>query len=242
MLLEPSTWGSLMDSPCFTGLCFLLLTTAAPHPNVAMPSGVLAERTEGSSFGKTSVTVYHCKDCESKICKLSNYEDFIKIGETENEKFSNERIQLVTTATHIIMCFQQENTPAEGVYAIVWEKAVGVGESCGILNSGASSEDRRGDIIIEENKICCEAEINLSVPNSPLKCYTRMSEEKSTTDITGNPQFSISKESRAGIIILVLFLGVCAAVAAYCVRQIRNRRDALHFMSLASSTAIREDK
>ncbi|CAM9698561.1 unnamed protein product [Bubo scandiacus] len=125
-----------MDSPRFTRLCFLLLTAAAPHPNIAMPTGDLAEQTQGSSFGKTYVTVYHCKDCESKMCKSSNYEDFVKIGETQSEKFSNEIIQLVTSETHIIMCFQQENTSAEGIYAIVWEKAVGVGDSCGILNSG----------------------------------------------------------------------------------------------------------
>ncbi|XP_074703659.1 uncharacterized protein LOC141933156 [Strix aluco] len=234
-----------MDSPRFTRLCFLLLTAAAPHPNIAMPTGDLAEQTQSSSFGKTYVTVYHCKNCEREMCKSSNYEDFVKIGETQSEKFSNEIIQLVTNETHIIMCFQQENTSAEGVYAIVWEKAMGVGDSCGILNSG---ENRRGDIVIEGTKICCEAETDLSVPNPPLKCYTRMSDEKSTTDITGNPQFSIREKGRISIITIVLVLGGCAAAAAaYCVQQNRNRRglvfqNALLCMGLASSTAITENK
>lgn len=75
-----------------------------------MPSDNPAEGTQDSSFGKTNVTVCHCKDCESNICKLSNYEDFVKIGETQSEKFSNKIIQFVTSETHNIMCFQQENT------------------------------------------------------------------------------------------------------------------------------------
>ena len=103
-----------------------------------MPSDAAAEGTQDSSFGKTSVTVYHCKDCESNVCKSSNYEDFVKIGETQNETFSNEIIQLVTSETHIIMCFQQENNFPEGIYAIVWEKAMGVGDSCGNLNYGGT--------------------------------------------------------------------------------------------------------
>ncbi|KFQ92636.1 hypothetical protein Y956_04976, partial [Nipponia nippon] len=191
---------------------------------IAMPSDNPAEGTQDSSCGKTCVTVYHCKDCKSDICKSSNYEDFVKIGETRSEKFSNEIIELETNETHVSMCFQQENTFPEGIYAIFWEKAMGAGDSCGILNSGASSEDVRGNII----KICCEAETKLSEPSPALKCYTKMLNEKtgkSTASITDeenldNLQFSISEKSSIGIITPVLILGVCAAaLAMYCVRQ-----------------------
>ncbi|KFP54818.1 hypothetical protein N323_07971, partial [Cathartes aura] len=194
---------------------------------IAMPSDAAAEGTQDSSFGKTSVTVYHCKDCESNVCKSSNYEDFVKIGETQNETFSNEIIQLVTSETHIIMCFQQENNFPEGIYAIVWEKAMGVGDSCGNLNYGASSEDVRGNII----KICCEVETDPSATNPALKCYAEMLDEKirkSTAELTGkgnlgNPQFSVSEKSTIGIVTPVLILGVCAAaLAVYCFRQNRN--------------------
>ncbi|XP_040979725.1 T-cell antigen CD7 isoform X2 [Aquila chrysaetos chrysaetos] len=220
-LLELRTQGSLMDSPHLAWLCFLLLTVAAPRPNIAMPHDDPTEGTQGSSFGKTSVTVYHCKDCESNICKSSNYEDFVKIGETQREKFSNEIIQLVTSETHIVMCFQQGNTFPEGLYAIVWERAMGVGDSCGIPNSGASSENGRGNMV----KVCCEVETDPSVPKPPLKCYTKITDEKigETDNITGNPQFSIGEKSSIGIIAPVLILGVCGtAMAVYCVRQNRN--------------------
>lgn len=101
-----------------------------------MPSNNPVEGAQVPSFGKTYVTVYHCKDCESHICESSNYEDFVKIGETQSEIFSNEIIQLVTTETQILVCFQPENTSPGGIYAIVWEKAIGMGDSCGVLNSG----------------------------------------------------------------------------------------------------------
>ncbi|XP_075025933.1 uncharacterized protein LOC142091058 isoform X2 [Calonectris borealis] len=194
-----------------------------------MPSDNPAEGTQDSSFDKTHVTVYYCKDCESNICKSPNYEDFVKIGETQNETFLSKTIQLVTYETHITMCFQQENTFPEGIYAIVWEKAMGIGESCGSPDSGASSENVRGNII----KICCEAETDLSVPNPALKCYTKTSDEKtrkSTADIAdegepGNPQFSIGEKSSIGVITPVLILAVCAiALAMCCVRQKRNDR------------------
>ncbi|XP_069655047.1 T-cell antigen CD7 isoform X2 [Haliaeetus albicilla] len=210
-----------MDSPRLARLCILLLTVAAPCPNFAMPCDDPTEGTQGSSFGKTSVTVYHCKDCESNICELSNYEDFVKIGETQCEKFSNETIQLVTSETYIVMCFQQENTFPGGLYAIVWERATGVGDSCGILNSGASSENGRGNMV----RVCCEVETDPSVPKPPLKCYTKITDEKigETDDITGNPQFSIREKSSIDIIAPLLILGVCgAAMAVYCVRQNRN--------------------
>ncbi|KFZ61432.1 hypothetical protein N321_00723, partial [Antrostomus carolinensis] len=187
---------------------------------IAMPSANRPEGMQDSSSVKTNVTVYHCKDCESNACKLSNYEDFVKIGETQSETFSNEIIQLVTRETHIMMCIQQENTFPEGVYAIVWEKARGVGDSCGILDSGASSENVRGNIV----KICCEVETNPWVSNPPLKCYTEVSDAK-TVDITdeenlGNVQFSVGEKSSIGIIAPLLILGVCAvALAMYCVRH-----------------------
>lgn len=92
-----------------------------------MPSDNCAEGRQD----KPNVTVYHCKDCESNICESSNYEDFVKISETQSETFSNEIIQLVTNETHVIMCFQQEGTVPEGIYAIFWEKAMGAGDSCG---------------------------------------------------------------------------------------------------------------
>ncbi|XP_068269625.1 uncharacterized protein [Nyctibius grandis] len=216
-----------MDSPPYTQLCFLLLTIAAPHPSIAMTNDNPAEGTQDSSFGKTTVTVYHCKGCESNVCEPSNYEDFAIIAETQNETFSNEIIQLVASETHIIMCFQQQNTLSEGIYAIFWEKDVGAGGSCGIVNSGASSETVSGNII----KTCCEAETDPSVvPNPPLKCYTEMSDEKtrkSTADIAegnlGNPQFSIGEKSSIGIVTPVVILGVfAAALAVYCARQNRN--------------------
>ncbi|XP_059684191.1 uncharacterized protein LOC132318955 isoform X2 [Gavia stellata] len=219
-----------MDSPHFMRLCFLLLTIATPCPNIAVPIDNLAEGTHDSAFGKTTVTVYHCKDCESNICKSSNYEDFEKIGETQSETFSNEIIQLVTSETRIIMCFQEGNTFPEGIYAIVWEKAIAIGDSCGILNSGASSENVRSNVV----KICCEAATDPSMPSLPLKCYNEMSDqkaEKSTADITdegnpGNPPFSVSERSNIGIIIPILIVAVCAAaLATYCVRQNRNGQE-----------------
>lgn len=210
-----------MDSPHFTLLCFLLLTTAAPRPNLAMPSNNPVEGAQVSSFSKTYVTVYHCKDCESHICKSSNYEDFVKIGETQNDTFSNEIIQLVTTETQILMCFQQENTSPGGIYAIVWEKAEGMGDSCGILNSGVSSENM-GDNTI---KTCCVAETNLSVPSPSLECSDEIlakKARKSTADVPEEdaPQFSINVGIITTVMIVVVF---SAAVATYCVRN-RNRQ------------------
>ncbi|XP_032858081.1 uncharacterized protein LOC116964022 isoform X2 [Tyto alba] len=221
-LSELSTQDRLMDSPCFMWFSFLILIVAAPCPNIAMPSDDPAKGTPDYSFDKTYVAVYHCEDWESNVCQSSNYENCVKIGETQNEKFSNEVIQLVTSETHIIMCFQQENSIPEGIYAIVWEKATGVGDSCGILNSGVSSENWKGNIIIEKIKTCCEAETNLSVPNLPLKCYTEVSDDK-TEKSTGDPQFSISKKSNIVIITTILILGLCGVtLTMYCIRRNRN--------------------
>ncbi|XP_054702577.1 uncharacterized protein LOC129214633 isoform X4 [Grus americana] len=208
-----------MDCPRFTRLCFLILTVAAPHPNIAMPSDNCAEGRQD----KPNVTVYHCKDCESNICESSNYEDFVKISETQSETFSNEIIQLVTNETHIIMCFQQEGTVPEGIYAIFWEKAMGAGDSCGgIVEAVGSSEN----VTFDTAKICCGAETDPSLTKHPLKCYTETSGEKngkSPANITGDAQFSVYEKSCISIIILVLILGFCAAaLATYCVR--RNRK------------------
>ncbi|XP_053939661.1 uncharacterized protein LOC104068683 [Cuculus canorus] len=214
-----------MDPSHFTRFCFLLLTVAAPCPNIAMHNDNPAERTQDSAFGKTKVTVYHCKECERNTCTSSNYEDFVIIGETQNETFSNEKIQLVTSETHIIMCFQQENTIPKGIFAIFWEKDTGVGDSCDLLNFEASFENVTDPII----KTCCAAEMNLSVPNSTLKCY---SEDEKTTKSAANstdeeylgiPQFSISKKRSVGIIALFVVLVVSAvAVTICCVQQKRK--------------------
>lgn len=101
-----------------------------------MPTGGPAEGTNGFFSNNTRVTVYRCKDCDSKICQLSNYEIFDKIGETKNGTLSNDIIQLVTTETHIIMCFQQEIKYLNEVYAIFWQEDWGIGESCGNLELG----------------------------------------------------------------------------------------------------------
>lgn len=101
-----------------------------------MPTGDPAEGTNGFFSDKTTVIVYRCKDCDSKICRLSSYEIFDKIGETQNGTFSNDIIQLLTTETQIIMCFQQEIKYLNEVYAIVVQTDWGIGESCGNLELG----------------------------------------------------------------------------------------------------------
>ncbi|XP_027672477.1 uncharacterized protein LOC130159419 isoform X1 [Falco biarmicus] len=211
-----------MESPYFTWFCFLLLAIAAAHPNIAMPcGGDPAEGSQRSSSGKTNVTVYHCKNCEEHICKSSNYEGFVKIGETQSETFSNEVIQLVTSETHIMMCLQQEeNACLKGIYAIVWEKAMGVGDSCGTLDFKVSSENREDNIVREEMKICCKVDTNLSVPSRVLKCglHNVMSggeNRKSAADITaegnqGERQFSVS-QGNITLTTTLLIAGVCAA-------------------------------
>ncbi|XP_074967158.1 uncharacterized protein LOC142065161 isoform X2 [Phalacrocorax aristotelis] len=203
-----------MDSLHFTWLCFLLLTIAAPCPNIAMPSGNPDERMRDSSSGKTNVTVYHCKGCKSNVCESSNYEEFVKIGETQSEVFSNEILQLVTKETHIKMCFQQENT-SEGFYAIFWEKPMGAGDACNYLDLTVSSENVGGNI-----QICCEAKTDISVPNSRLNCYPEAPDEKTrpstayTTGDLGDLPLPNSKKSSIGIITPVVIVGVCAAALA----------------------------
>ncbi|XP_032776177.1 uncharacterized protein LOC115616784 isoform X2 [Strigops habroptila] len=217
-----NTQGRPMDLPHFMKLCFLLLTVAAPCSNVAMPNDDPAKGTQDSSFGKTNVTVYHC---ESNICELSNYEDCAKIGETQNERFSNEIIQLATSETQITMCFHQGNIFPDGIYAIFWEKDTGAGDSCGILNYEASLENRGGNIITEEAKICCETGTDLSMPNHALRCYTEVLDtkpRKSTAFIADNPQYLVSEKSNIGIITTAIIVLCAAALAMYCVLRRRN--------------------
>ncbi|XP_033923563.1 uncharacterized protein [Melopsittacus undulatus] len=224
MLLVMNTQGRLMDLAHFVQLCFLLLTIASSCPSIAVASDDPAKGTHDSSFGKTNVAVYHC---ESNACESSNYEDCTKIGETQNESFSNEIIQLVTSDTHITMCFHQGNTLPKGIYAVFWEKDMGAGDSCGILDYEASLKNRYSNIITEEVKVCCKASTNLSVPNHTLRCYTEVLDEKprkSTADITDNPQYLVSEKSNVGVITTVTIpvLCVAAALAISCVLRKRN--------------------
>ncbi|XP_061867031.1 uncharacterized protein LOC133627194 isoform X2 [Colius striatus] len=214
-----------MESFHFICLCFLLLTVAAPCSIIAMSSDNHTEETLDSSSGNTAVTVYHCKDCESEICESSDYAGFAKIAETKHRKFSNEVIQLETNETHIVMCFLQENTVPGGVYAIFWQKDTGLGDSCGIPDPGASSQRWEGDSTIGKIKVCCKAETNILVPNRTLMCYTEMLDEKtsrSTAEIPDNPQHLVNQKSSIGIVTTLLILGLCVALAVYCVRQKRN--------------------
>ncbi|XP_074016417.1 uncharacterized protein isoform X1 [Numenius arquata] len=205
-----------MDSPRFRRLCFLLLTIATPHANIAMPSGNPAERTQDTSSGKMHVVVYYCEDCEISACEPSNYEGFDVIHDTQNKTFLNKVIKLEINETNISMCFQQENTSYKGIYAIWWRKDVGIGDSCGIVDYGASSENMSGKIA----KICCAAETNYKEPRRSLKCYTSGEEpptRKPTVIITdeedlGYTQPVMGGNDSIGIITTVLFLGVCAAV------------------------------
>ncbi|XP_062448098.1 uncharacterized protein LOC134149203 [Rhea pennata] len=96
-----------------------------------MPSGNPAEETKGS----IKVTAYDCKHCDISVCEFSNFSCCAVIGETQNKIFSNEVIQLVTDETYVTMCFQQAYTFPEGIYAIIWAKAEGIGDSCGILKA-----------------------------------------------------------------------------------------------------------
>ncbi|XP_032562847.1 uncharacterized protein LOC116796382 [Chiroxiphia lanceolata] len=206
-----------MDSPHLMGLCFLLLAVAAPLPNIAMPSGDSAERTHDSS----EVTVYYCKDCTISECESGSFVRFVKMAETENKG----KIELVTRKTHILMCFQQGNTFSEGIYGIVWKKTGGFGYSCGILNSTAFSENGRGSISPEENKICCEAETNIWESNLTLKCHTEMSGAETRKAPAGILGEEIPGR-RSNIVIsltFLLFLVACAGmVSMYCYRRHRN--------------------
>ncbi|XP_035417812.1 uncharacterized protein LOC118255594 isoform X3 [Cygnus atratus] len=131
--------GRQTGSACFLWLCLLLLSGPALQPGIAASRNYPAEGKNGST--KPNVTVYRCKDCDSTICQSSNYESFEKIGETQNGTLSNDIIQLVNNETHIIMCFQQEIKYLNEVYAIIWEKDLGIGESCGNVELGDSPTD-----------------------------------------------------------------------------------------------------
>lgn len=216
-----------MDSPHFRRLCFLLLTIATPHANIAMPSGNPAERTQDTSSGKMHVIVYYCEDCEISACEPSNYEGFDIIHDPQNKIFLNEVIKLEINETNISMCFQQENTSYKGIYAIWWRKDVGIGDSCGIVDYGAFLENGSGKIA----RICCAADTNYKEPRRSLKCYTSGEEpptRKPTVSITDEEDLGVALplmggNDSIGIITTVLFLGVCAAaLIAFCVQQNRN--------------------
>lgn len=106
-----------------------------------MSSDDPAKGAKDSSSGSTTVTVYHCKDCESSTCQSSaiSFENFEKIAETQDRLFSNTIIELNTTKTRILVCFKQANPFLEGIFGIVWKKAREAGHSCGILNSGGNA-------------------------------------------------------------------------------------------------------
>ncbi|XP_010005535.1 PREDICTED: T-cell antigen CD7 [Chaetura pelagica] len=132
-----------------------------------MPSGIPARGTPDSSSGRTDVTVYSCK---SDLCNSSNYEGCDIIGETQNKAFSNERIELVIRKRDIIVCFRQNNVSLEGAYVIFWDKVdVGVGDSCGILNSGGNTSGA-----VEQSPLYVAAEPGQSVS---ITCALQSSQE-----------------------------------------------------------------
>ncbi|XP_038021220.2 uncharacterized protein [Anas platyrhynchos] len=211
-----------MGSACFPWLSLLLLSGLALRPGIAVPTGDPAEGTNGFFSDKTTVIVYRCKDCDSKICRLSSYEIFDKIGETKNGTLSNDIIQLVTTETHIIMCFQQEIKYLNEVYAIFWQKNWGIGESCGNLELGENEVHH----ITEEEKICCAVEAEEIQPHvANLNCFVK---SKSTSliyethdDITLDNPTDPGSGKTIVITVTFLFLGVCAAaLALYHVQRI----------------------
>nr|XP_038021223.1 uncharacterized protein LOC106016586 [Anas platyrhynchos] len=212
-----------MGSACFPWLSLLLLSGLALRPGIAAPTGDPAEGTNGFSSNNTRVTVYRCKDCDSKICQLSNYEIFDKIGETKNGTLSNDIIQLVTTATHIIMCFQQEIKYLNEVYAIVWQEDWGIGESCGNLGPGENEVHH----ITEEEKICCAVEAEEIQPHvANLNCYVenkKSSIYQTPDNITPDNPTDPDSSKTIGITATFLILGVCAAaLALYCVQRTRS--------------------
>ncbi|XP_068769599.1 T-cell antigen CD7 isoform X2 [Struthio camelus] len=217
-----------MDSLPFAHLCFLLLTVSSPFLNTATSSGDSAEGTKGSSFSSTKVTAYDCKHCGVSVCELSNFSCCTIIGETQDETFSNEVIQLVTNETHITMCFQQANTFSEQIYAIIWAKAGGIGDSCGILKAEASPENRGETVVSEQKKTCCTAQVQLAVPSTPLNCYA----DKDKSPQLGSPEdgndvgymsSSVSKQGTIGISTTFVSLVACLVGLAYCVLKNRTR-------------------
>ncbi|XP_071881758.1 uncharacterized protein [Anas platyrhynchos] len=215
--------GGQMGSACFPWLSLLLLSGLALRPGIAAPTGGPAERTNGFSSDNTHVTVYRCKDCDSEICRLSNYESFDKIGETQNGTFSNDIIQLLTTETQIIMCFQQEIQYLNEVYAIVVQTDWGIGESCGNLELGENEVHH----ITEEEKICCAVETEEIQPHvANLNCYVenKISSIYQTPDnITPDNPTDPDSSKTIGITATFLILGVCAAaLALYCVQRTRS--------------------
>ncbi|XP_058708414.1 uncharacterized protein LOC131585845 isoform X2 [Poecile atricapillus] len=203
-----------------------------------MPTVGPAEGREDSSSGSTTVTVYHCKDYKSCTCKSreNNFKNFTIIAETQNKTFSDVLTELVTNETHMTVCFEQENSCLEGIYGVFWQKAGGAGLSCGILNYG---ENGRGNTNTEEKNICCEAETNIWRHNPTLKCYTQKSHSKPITlpvDSPGNPELlTSSKKTSIGILLSLLFAGVCAGCVATCYVLRRRRGQAVSQYRQASN-------
>ncbi|XP_056361636.1 uncharacterized protein LOC130260360 isoform X4 [Oenanthe melanoleuca] len=171
-----------MDPPHLLPLGLLLLALAAPHPNIAMST----VGTEGTEDYSTEVTVYRCRDCNSCTCKsgANDFENFNIIADTQNNRFSDVIIELVTNKTHTTVCFEEPNFCLEETYGIFWKRDGGSGLSCGILRSG---ENGRGGISAEKKTICCEAETGSRKNNSDLKCFY---EKKSLSKRTKLPAVS----------------------------------------------------
>ncbi|XP_025907140.1 uncharacterized protein LOC112957638 isoform X2 [Nothoprocta perdicaria] len=204
-----------MDSlPCI-GLCLLLGTISSPFLTTALLTGDPAKKTPRSSVGSTKVTVYNCRRCGLTVCELSNFSCCTIIGETQDKTFSNEVIQLVTSEARITMCFQQADAFPEGIYAIIWAKDEGIGESCGMLKAEASPENRP-DAVVMEWKTCCTTEIELAVSSSPLNCSSLPIFADENSIYSASP--SISRQGTSGITATFTVLVVCAvAVAAFFV-------------------------
>ncbi|XP_014805131.1 PREDICTED: uncharacterized protein LOC106892438 [Calidris pugnax] len=216
-----------MDSPHLWRLCFLLLTIAAPRATIAVPRGSPTGMTQDSSSGKMHVIVYYCKDCEVSICEENDYGGFDKIVDTENETISDKKIKLEINEKNISMCFQQENTSYKGIYGIWWQKKMGMGDACGIVDYGASSENGSGNII----KICCAVDTNHENTKHSMECYTSDEEpptRKSGVSISdeedpGVAQPLMGVDDSTGVIAAILIPGVCAAaLITFCVRRNRN--------------------
>ncbi|XP_064378593.1 uncharacterized protein LOC112985325 isoform X2 [Dromaius novaehollandiae] len=226
-----------MDSLPFTRICFLLLTISSAILATTVPSGDPADWTKDSSLSSTKVTAYDCTHCGISVCELSNFSCCVVIGETQNKMFSNEVIQLVTSETHITMCFQQADTFPKGIYAIIWVKDEGIGDSCGILKAEASPENREDIIVTEWKEACCTAEVQLAVPSSSLSCHTELPDKKDKNTLLpvsadGNAinssSPSVSKRGTFGITTTFVALVGCAVVlVVYCILKKRNRKGLL---------------
>ncbi|XP_030915837.1 uncharacterized protein LOC115948281 [Geospiza fortis] len=165
-----------MDSPHLLHLGFLLLALAALHPSIAMSAAGPARWTRGS----TTMTLYHCKDCESCKCKdrIIDFNNFTKIAEIQNKKntIPGVKVELMTNESHITVCFEQANSCPEEIYGVL-DETEPPKSWCGILNS---RENGGGNINTEDQNVCCEAEADAWRHNPDLKCYIQKSHSKHT--------------------------------------------------------------